>query len=156
MKRLWSLSLSALLILLFGLAPAEAQSAWWRTQRVVDGDTLRVAGLATSLRLAGVDAPERGARCFAEAKELVESLAFPEVVVVFANPPRDRYQRYRAYVFVPSGGSLVLLQEQLLLHGLARADTGVFLDPHYGHYFLELQAAARAQGLGIWGNTCRR
>lgn len=147
--------LALLLALLWpGVAAAQA-GEWWTTSRVVDGDTLWVAGLNSSVRLAGIDAPEPGEPCAAEATDLVRQLAYPDVLLEFASPSRDQFGRYRAYVFYPDGdGQLWTIQERLLSAGLAVADRGRFADPRYGDWFNQAEAEAEWFGRGLWGGQC--
>ncbi|MCS6801866.1 MAG: thermonuclease family protein [Chloroflexota bacterium] len=140
------------------LAPQVAfaqEGSWWQTIRIVDGDTLWVAGLGSAIRLAGINAPEPGQRCAAEATELVRQLAFPRVFLEFASPQRDQYGRYRAYVrYLDRDGQLWTIQERLLQAGYATADSGRFRDPRYGNWFAAAEAEAIAAGRGIWGGQC--
>jgi endonuclease YncB( thermonuclease family) len=128
---------------------------WWPLQRVVDGDTLWVVGLPASVRLAGIDAPEPGQPCAAEATALVRQLAASGVVLEFAVPLRDGYGRYRAYVrYLDADGQLWTIQERLLQAGLATADRGRYRDPRYGDWFEAAEAEGIAAGRGRWGGQC--
>jgi micrococcal nuclease len=77
-------------------------------QRVVDGDTVRLAGLG-SVRLIGIDTPEvYGGRveCFGpEASAFAKSLLRPGTRVRYrvGAEPRDRYGRLLAYVWLRDG-----------------------------------------------------
>src|SRR3954469_17996825 len=77
-------------------------------QRVVDGDTVRLAGLG-SVRLIGVDTPEvYGGRveCFGpEASAFARSILRPGTRVRYrvGREPRDRYGRLLAYVWLTDG-----------------------------------------------------
>ncbi|MGE0812996.1 MAG: thermonuclease family protein [Vicinamibacterales bacterium] len=84
-------------------APAAAQ----RVRRVIDGDTITVAGVGV-VRLLGVDAPEktggyRDAEPFGDAataymKRLLEG---QDVTLAYDGPRKDQYNRTLAYVFLP-------------------------------------------------------
>ncbi len=94
-------ALPLLLALLLTASPALAQP---RAAAALDGDTLRVAGQAGTVRLAGIDAPERRgrARCPAEARLAERSAARLTQLVaggVSLHPAprgRDRYGRMLA------------------------------------------------------------
>src|SRR5438445_12941834 len=78
-----------------------------RVQRVVDGDTVRLAGLG-SVRLIGVNTPEvyGTVQCFGpEASAFAKSVLRPgtEVRYRVGREPRDRYGRLLAYVWLPDG-----------------------------------------------------
>ena len=88
--------------------------------KVIDGDTLDVRAAQTGLRvrLYGVDTPERGDRCFAEATERTRVLAGSQVQLVSDARQRDRYDRELRYAFTAGGESI---DATLIREGLAVA-----------------------------------
>ena len=67
--------------------------------RVIDGDTVESNG--TSIRLLGINTPERGERYYLEAKEFLESLVLNETVrLEYGKEREDRYGRTLAYLYV--------------------------------------------------------
>jgi micrococcal nuclease len=134
----------------------------FRVVRVVDGDTLHLwaadgADAMTKVRLLGIDAPEmggsRGERMyFAEqATALARRLALDREVRIYLDEragSRDRYQRLLAYVELPGGN---FLNEELLTQGCVYTDRRF----RHGYYqkYLQLEAAARAAGQGLWKNV---
>ena len=60
--------------------------------RVIDGDTFVTSG-SQSVRLFGVDTPERGEKCYREATARLRELAGGEVRVELGPRSRDRYER---------------------------------------------------------------
>jgi len=60
--------------------------------RVIDGDTFATSG-NQSVRLFGVDTPERGEKCYREATARLRELAGNEVRVELGPRSRDRYGR---------------------------------------------------------------
>ena len=123
-------------------------------ERIIDGDTLVVAGGAR-VRLLQIDAPESGEECYASesARELAR-LARPGTrVVLEADPLLDRVDRYgRLLRYVRVGDTNVNLM--LVRRGAA---TPWFYDGDRGRYASQLLAAvgsARANRRGMWG-ACR-
>ena len=128
-----TLTMIAALIVLAVAAPATAQTVPADIVRVIDGDTVVVDAhpwpgwtLRVSVRLAGIDAPEKRSRCAAEAAgaaraeaRLVELLARGPLVLV--DPVHGRF----AGRVVPALRVGVLDLGQVLLdEGLARPYSG--------------------------------
>jgi len=122
---------------------------------VVDGDTLQVrlvGGRLETVRLIGIDTPERG-ECFAaEATGAARRLALGKRVTLKGDPTqatRDRYRRLLAYVWLPGGRDLGF---QLIAGGFGK----VFV---YDRPFQRLSAYRKAESTGrrlarsVW--TCR-
>ncbi len=87
--------------------------------RVIDGDTFATTG-NQSVRLFGVDTPERSERCYEEATARLRELAGDEVRVELGPRSRDRYGRLLYYVYTQDGDSI---DEILVSEGLAKAWT---------------------------------
>ncbi len=69
-------------------------------ERVIDGDTIVIEN-KTSVRLLGINSPERGELYYNEAKEFLEELVFNKTVrLEFGKNRYDRYHRVLAYVFI--------------------------------------------------------
>lgn len=67
--------------------------------RVIDGDTI-VSG-NESIRLLGINTPERGEFLYEEAKTFLESLVLNETVrLEFVGERKDKYKRTLAYIFL--------------------------------------------------------
>jgi micrococcal nuclease len=67
-------------------------------ERIIDGDTI-VAGNQT-VRLLGINTPERGERYYSEAKEFLENeISNKTIQLIFGKDKKDRYGRTLAYVF---------------------------------------------------------
>ncbi len=85
--------ISLLVLLLPALAAAETLTG--RVVKITDGDTVHVLDSAKerhTIRLGGIDAPERKQAFGKKAKEYLSSLAAGEAVQVDWNK-RDRYKR---------------------------------------------------------------
>ena len=93
------------LLLLAGSTSAETFTG--RVIGVTDGDTLTIlrGGRPATVRLRGIDAPERGQPYATRAQQYLAGLAFGQVVTVESNE-RDRYGRLVAEVRLPDGRSL--------------------------------------------------
>ncbi|HUS48664.1 MAG TPA: thermonuclease family protein [Candidatus Paceibacterota bacterium] len=69
-------------------------------ERVIDGDTI-VIDNGTSVRLLGINCPEKGERYYEEAKGLLEELVLNKTVKIkFGKERYDIYNRILAYIFV--------------------------------------------------------
>ncbi|MCK5624921.1 thermonuclease family protein [Candidatus Pacearchaeota archaeon] len=67
--------------------------------RVIDGDT--VESNDTSIRLLGINTPERGEKYYLEAKEFLEELVLNKTVrLEFGKEREDRYGRTLAYIYI--------------------------------------------------------
>ncbi len=130
---------------------------------VIDGDTIRVdapdaAQRSTRIRLWGIDTPEiehrdppRAAEPYADqAHDMTRRLTEGKTVKLFLETHRLRgtYGRVLAYVELPDG---TLLNERLLLAGLARAD------PRWSHRHMQrfklMEQSAREAGVGLWSQA---
>ncbi len=171
-KRLWAYALLGLAVvggLSFldhqghGLYPgSEMRQFHGRTlsvMRVIDGDTIDLWDAARSeqvrVRLWGMDTPElarprqnrQAQRLAVEAMEYVQSVCDGQAVRIELEPHRvrGRYGRLLCYVWLPNGN---MLNEQLLLRGLARVDSR-FAHQHANRFVL-LQEQAKYDRVGLW------
>jgi micrococcal nuclease len=98
-------------------------------ERVVDGDTLVVNG--TSVRLLGINTPERGEKYYQEAKEFLENLTLNKLVrLERGKEDRDLYNRSLRYISV--GGENVNLR--LVEEGFANFYFPEGKDRHYNGF----------------------
>jgi micrococcal nuclease len=134
-------------------APPAIEPGLYRVARAVDGDTLLLADPRERVRLIGADTPETvkpnwpvepwGPEASQFTKEFV---AGGEVRLEFDGPPRDKYGRILAYVWV--GGRM--LNEELIRAGLARAELQYPYSDKMKARFRRAEAEARAARRGIW------
>ncbi len=134
--------------LLLSGAPAGAQVV----ERVVDGDTIIVAGVGR-VRLIGVDTPETvdprrpvqffGREASAFAKRLLEG---KRVRLEFDQQRTDRYGRTLAYVWLPDGP---MANAEIIRLGFGHAYTRFPF--RYLEEFRKLEREARLAGHGLWG-----
>jgi endonuclease YncB( thermonuclease family) len=115
----------------YAVRPLEARAEATRVNvlDVIDGDTLDVLAAQTELRvrLYGVDTPERGERCYAEAQARSAQLLGTVVILVPDARQQDRGGRELRYVFTPEGRSV---DATLIAEGVALAwrEDGILRD----------------------------
>lgn len=140
---------------LFGIPPAAARA---EVLRVVDGDTVVVVfdgGRTESVRLIGIDTPEKTgghlpAECFgAEATAFASVLLPPGTPVLLTGgaETRDVYDRLLAYVHRAADGLFVNVA--LAREGYAAA-LSIPPNTDYTTHFSAAVEAARAESLGLW------
>lgn len=69
-------------------------------ERVVDGDTVVVNG--TSVRMLGINTPEKGEKYYSDAKLYTESLVMNKSLII-ERRGKDKYERDLAYLFDETG-----------------------------------------------------
>ena len=111
--------------------------------RIIDGDTF--VSDRGRVRLFGMDTPERGQRCFAQATRRLRELAGDTVRVEPGPRSYDPYGRLLYYVYTEAGESV---DEILVREGLARAWT---LDGQHRDFLVNLEATTRKKGGGCLG-----
>lgn len=112
------------------LVPAgEVTSTDARVARVIDGDTVELSDGAT-VRLAGIDTPERGACGFDDAsRNLQRIVEGQQITLVLTDDAPDRYGRLLGYLDLPDGTDAGL--EQLAAGAaIARYDSRDGYGPH--------------------------
>ena len=127
--------------------PALLQQA--QVVHIVDGDTIdvRIGGEEERVRYYGIDTPERGDPCYAEATDRNRELVAQAVLLLPDGRERDRYGRLLRYVFDTDGASI---DAQLIAEGLAHAwpEDGTYKDQ-----LIALEAQAQASGAGCLWST---
>jgi micrococcal nuclease len=122
-------------------------------ERVVDGDTLVIAG-GDRIRLIGVDTPEtkhptKPPQPFGkEAYEFTRRTVEGKQVQIKFDPreTKDRYGRTLAYVYVDGQ----FLNEMLIRQGLARALLSYPFSAEMKSVFRNAEAAAKSERRGVW------
>lgn len=135
----------AFVVLLVGcasLAPSPARESVTVT-RAIDGDTL-VLENGSSVRLLGINTPEKGERLAEEAKRELAWLEGSAVTLERDVESGDRYGRLLRYVYFEGG----LVNARLVEKGLAH----VYRTSNKMHLaeLLEAEGKARNAGTGIW------
>ena len=115
---------------------------------IIDGDTIDVqmGGEVFRVRYIGMNTPETGQPCAAEATNYNAELVMGKTVTLVKDVSEtDRYGRLLRYVYV--GDAFV--NAELVRQGYANAATYP-PDVAYADLFVELEAEARAAGRGCW------
>ena len=142
----WSLLVVGLAVGIFVFVLSEHGIERAMIVAVVDGDTVRIDNGET-VRLLGIDAPEYGEPCFAEAyDEFRNIVAGKSVLLIHDREDRDRYGRLLRYLEID--GALINLL--LVQRGVARAED-------FGHTlvrsaaFREAEQSAQSERIGcLW------
>jgi len=137
--------------------PALSESEAYTIEKVVDGDTIRLANGA-EVRLVGIDAPDKKERMFYAdearlfAKQLLEGR---QVRIQFDREKRDRYERFLAYVLYKDGESEKVANIEIVRAGCAYAYS---FKPNTWHEreIIAAQKEARLKNLGVWKRKVRR
>ena len=77
-----------------------SESEYAHVTRIIDGDTVEIDD-NESVRLLGINTPERGEKYYGEATEFLSSLILNKTVKLeFTNDRYDKYDRILAYIFL--------------------------------------------------------
>jgi len=99
------------------IAFADYPDGYYDVQRVIDGDTFKLID-GTTVRLIGIDAPEAGEICSAEATQKLTSLIAGETVYLEKDVSEtDTYGRLLRYVYVNE----IFVNLELVYYGYAYA-----------------------------------
>ena len=98
-------------------------------ERVIDGDTIVANG--KSVRLLGINTPERGEVYYEEAKEFLGNATFgKEVRLYFTKEKKDKYGRTLAYIFLGSEN----INKELIEEGYANYYFPTGKDKYYDDF----------------------
>jgi len=116
---------------------------------IVDGDTIdvQIGGQVFRVRYIGINTPEVGQPCAAEATTYNAGLVMAKTVTLIKDVSEtDQYGRLLRYVYVGD----MFVNAELVRQGYANAATYP-PDVAYADLFVQLEAEARAGGRGCWG-----
>lgn len=126
--------------------PATDTSGWPRVVEVIDGDTV-VLDSGETVRLIGINTPERGQPLYEEARDALVALVLNQPVRLEDDVDTyDQYGRRLAYLFLPDGTFVNL---EMVRQGFAQ----VYTVPPNVAYEAQLRAAeqeAREHRRGLW------
>jgi micrococcal nuclease len=102
-------------------------------QRVIDGDTVvyKNGDISQSVRLLGINTPERGEKYYAEAKNYTSNLVMNRTIKI-ERKGKDLYDRDLAYLFDESGNTNINLE--LIKAGYANAYFPDGKDNYYSQF----------------------
>lgn len=125
-------------------------------KKVVDGDTIIIAGDAT-VRYTGIDTPEtvdprRPVGCYGkEASHINKQLVNGKMVRLEKDiSETDKYGRLLRYIFVSTENGELFVNDYLVRQGYAKSNSYP-PDIKYQQQFVEAQQEAMANNRGLWG-----
>jgi micrococcal nuclease len=136
---------------------ALSESETYTVERVIDGDTVRLANGA-EVRLVSIDAPDKKDQMFYAdearqfAKQLLEGR---QVRLQFDREKKDRYDRFLAYVLYRDGESEKVANIEIVRAGCAYAYS---FKPNTSREkeIIAAQKEARAKRLGVWKRQVKK
>lgn len=157
MKKIISVAAAAALSI-STVGAALADSPYYKLKSVIDGDTIKVESAQTdkltTVRLACIDAPEKGQAGFEFSKQLLQSLLSEVQALEIRTDPKanDKYGRLIAEVYYEKDSQFFLLNQQLIAGGAAM---------YYEKYaknsceenksvYEQAEAGAKKSQVGIW------
>lgn len=124
---------------------------YYEVSRVIDGDTvvLEKNGKEETVRLIGIDSPERGECFYEESKNRMEELTSDDLIKIEKDPTqneRDIYNRLLGYLYSEDGE---FINKKMVGEGYAREYT--YKTPYmYQGEFLSSEGGAKRQARGVW------
>lgn len=128
----------------------------YRVVEVVDGDTVKILynHNEETVRLIGINAPERDACLYEESTEKLKELVDNKYVSIEFDPTqgeRDKYGRLLLFLWQDS----TFVNDEMIRSGYVYEYTYDF--PYkYQTQFIEAQKEARENKRGLWGDTCSK
>jgi micrococcal nuclease len=98
-------------------------------ERVIDGDTVVING--TSVRLLGINTPEKGERYYSEAKKFLEENVMNKTIYI-ERKGKDRYYRDLGYLFTFNGENI---NSKIVNEGYANYYFPSGKDSYYNEFF---------------------
>jgi len=115
--------------------------------RIIDGDTIVVNG-QTTIRLIGIDSPERDQDGYQEASEHLSQLISNSFVdIEYDTSSTDPYGRTLGYLFQEN----IFINEQMVSEGFAKA-TPIQPNTKHADRLHQAQQNAKQAQKGLWSN----
>jgi micrococcal nuclease len=117
--------------------------------RAVDGDTIHalVNGKDETIRLLGINTPEKNMPFYQEAKDFLKQYENRTIILERENEDKDKYNRYLRYIFYDNKNLNIELIEQGL------ANTYLLQNSKYEQELLKAEQQARNNEIGIWKSS---
>ena len=132
-----------------GLVVSEYPRETYLVTRVVDGDTIVIEN-GDSVRLLGIDTPERGQECYKEATARLKELILKKDIIVERDiEDKDRYKRSLRHIFYNG----TFINEVLVREGYAYL---YFVEPNvkYNDILKDAVQEAKASNAGcLWNQS---
>ena len=144
-RKIVSLKIFFLFSLLLIAGCARTGNDCIKAERIIDGDTL-IISTSETIRLIGIDSPERGKPYSKIAAEALESFVASKCLrLEKAITETDKYNRELRYVYADN----LFVNEALVSNGLAKT---LSIEPNtrYKEQFEKAEAYAKNNNLGMW------
>ncbi len=114
--------------------------------KIVDGDTIHadINGKDETIRLLGINTPEKGKPYAKEAKDFLKEIENKTVLLLRDKEDTDRYERKLRYVFYDER----FINVEIIENGLAT--TFMLENLKYKDKFTSAENFARENGIGLW------
>jgi len=143
--KLACLKIFSILFLLLVVGCAKTDNACIIAERIIDGDTL-IISTGETIRLIGIDAPERGRPYSKIAAEALESFVASKCLKLEKDiVETDKYSRQLRYVYADN----LFVNEALVSNGLAKT-LSIEPDTRYKEQFEKAEAYAKNNKLELW------
>lgn len=101
-------------------------------ERIIDGDTIQASGI--TIRLLGINTPEKGEKYYNEAKEFLEKEILNKTIELkFGKEKKDLYNRTLAYVFFQGEN----INKKIISNGFANAYFPSGKDAYFSQFIEE-------------------
>ena len=144
-RKIVSLKIFFLFSLLLIAGCARTGNDCIKAERIIDGDTL-IISTGETIRLIGIDAPERGRPYSKIAAEALESFVASKCLKLEKDiVETDKYSRQLRYVYADN----LFVNEALVSNGLAKT-LSIEPDTRYKEQFEKAEAYAKNNKLELW------
>lgn len=130
---------------------SDNKEEYYEVSRIIDGDTviLEKNGEKETVRLIGIDSPEKDQCFYEESKKRIKELTSDKLIKIendLTQDERDIYNRLLGYLYTKDGQ---FINKQMVSEGYAREYT--YKKPYiYQGEFLSSEGGAKRQALGVW------